>query len=396
MFDHIPNCVSGFSRLLIKRRLKIKPVAMLSILDVKIITPEYCTLISFLAKASPLWSVNGMVLDAYIFNWLSFMLCASVWLQKGDGQLVNRVLVTGGAGFIGSHLVDRLLSEGFDVVVFDDLSSGRRENLSQHFGEANFGLVEGDVRDKAFVRKALEGVDVVFHLAAIVSVDFSVKDPLLVDEVNVGGTLNVLRESLKAGVKRFVYASSCAVYGELVHLPISEEHPTSPMSPYGVSKLAAEHYCRVFCGVYGFETVCLRFFNVYGSRQVIGPYSGVIMNFIDRLKRGEAPIIYGDGEQTRDFVFVGDVVDACLRAMRCKNCVGEMINVGSGVETTVNRLADVLIELFGSRDVKPVYAEPKAGDVRRSCADSSKAERLLSRKPKTLLREGLSMLLKSL
>jgi len=282
--------------------------------------------------------------------------------KKGIG-LVDRVLVTGGAGFIGSHLVDGLMSGGFDVVVLDDFSSGRRENLSVHFGKPNFCLVEGDVRDKADVKKVLEGVDVVFHLAAIVNVDFSVKNPVVVNEVNVGGTLNVLRESLKAGVKRFVYASSC---------------------------VAAEYYCRVFYEVYGLETVCLRFFNVYGSRQVVGPYSGVIMKFIDRLKRGEMPIVYGDGKQTRDFVFVTDVVDACLRVMRCKNCVGEMINVGSGVETTVNRLADVLIELFGSCDVKPVFAEPRAGDIRRSCADLSKTKRLLGCSPKTSLREGLS------
>jgi len=317
-----------------------------------------------------------------------------VFQKRGIG-LVDRVLVTGGAGFIGSHLVDGLMSGGFDVVVLDDFSSGRRENLSVHFGKSNFCLVDGDVRVKADVEKALEGVDVVFHLAAIVSVDFSVKDPLLVNEVNVGGTLNVLRESLKAGVKRFVYASSCAVYGEPVNLPINEEHPAKPMSPYGVSKLAAEHYCRVFYEVYGFEAVCLRFFNVYGSRQVVGPYSGVIVNFIDKLKRGEEPIIYGDGEQTRDFVFVGDVVDACLRAMRCKNCVGETINVGSGVETPINRLADALIELFGTRDVKPVYAKARAGDIRRSYADLSKAEGLLGYKPKASLKEGLTMLLKS-
>ena len=310
--------------------------------------------------------------------------------------MVNRVLVTGGAGFIGSHLVDGLISEGFDVVVLDDFSSGRRENLSLHFGKPNFCLVEGDIKDKSDVKKALEGVDVVFHFAAIVSVDFSVKNPLLVNEVNVGGTLNVLRESLKAGVKRFVYASSCAVYGEPVNLPINEEHPTKPMSPYAISKLAAEHYCRVFYEVYGLETVCLRFFNVYGSRQVVGPYSGVIVNFIDRLKCGEEPIIYGDGEQTRDFVFVGDVVDACLRAMKCKSCVGDVINVGAGVEISINRLADVLTELFNLHDIEFVYAEPRAGDVKRSCADLSKAERLLSYKPKVSLREGLAMLLREL
>ena len=310
--------------------------------------------------------------------------------------MVDRVLVTGGAGFIGSHLVDRLMGEGFEVVVLDDFSSGKGENLNQHFGKANFCLVEGDVRNKADVRKALKGVDVVFHLAAIVSVDFSVKNPLLVNEVNVDGTLNVLRESLKAGVKRFVYASSCAVYGEPVHLPINEEHPAKPLSPYGVSKLAAEHYCRVFHEVYGLETVCLRFFNVYGSRQVIGPYSGVVMNFIDRLKCGKQPIIYGDGEQTRDFVFVKDVADACAGAMRCEDCVGEVINVGSGMETSINELANVLVGLFGLRDVTPVYAEPKAGDIRRSCADLSKAERLLGYKPSKSLVEGLATLLKEL
>ena len=316
-----------------------------------------------------------------------------VYVSKGDVWLVDRVLVTGGAGFIGSHLVDRLIDEGFEVVVLDDFSSGRRENLNQHFGKANFCLVEGDVRDRADVRKALKGVDVVFHLAAIVSVDFSVKNPLLVNEVNVGGTLNVLRESLKAGVKRFVYASSCAVYGEPVHLPVDEGHPARPFSPYGVSKLAAEHYCRVFHAVYGLETVCLRFFNVYGSRQASGPYSGVIMKFVDRLKRGKQPIIYGDGEQTRDFVFVKDVVDACMRTMRCENCVGEVINVGSGREITINELAKILIRLFKVQKVKPVYTESRIGDIKHSCADMSRAKKLLGYKPKVSLVEGLKRLL---
>ena len=310
--------------------------------------------------------------------------------------MAGKVLVTGGAGFIGSHLVDGLMGEGFEVVVLDDFSSGRRENLSFHFGKPGFCLVEGDVRDKADVKKALEGVDVVFHLAAIVSVDFSVKNPLLVNEVNVGGTLNVLKESLNAGVKRFVYASSCAVYGEPIRLPVDEEHPTRPLSPYGVSKLAAEHYCRVFYEVYGFETVCLRFFNVYGPRQVLGPYSGVIMKFIDRLRQGKQPIVYGDGEQTRDFVFVKDVVDACMRVMRREDCVGEIVNVGSGVETSINRLAEVLVELFGLHGVKSVYAKARAGDIRRSYADLSKAEGLLGYKPKTSLMEGLTVLLKEL
>lgn len=310
--------------------------------------------------------------------------------------MVNRVLVTGRAGFIGSHLVDELMSRGFDVVVLDDLSSGKRDNLSQHLGKPSFALVEGDVRNSADVRKALDGVDTVFHLAAIVSVDFSVKHPLLVNEVNVDGSLNVLSESLKAGVKRFVYASSCAVYGDPVQLPISEEHLTRPMSPYAVAKLAAEHYYRVFCEVYGLETVCLRFFNVYGPRQAIGPYSGVITKFVDGIKRGKNPIVYGDGGQTRDFVFVRDVIDACLRAMRRKNCVGEVINVGTGVETSINKLANVLTELFNLHNIEFVYAEPRAGDIRRSYADLSKAERMLGYKPKASLKEGLTILLRDL
>lgn len=324
------------------------------------------------------------------------MLCAAVSFEEGDGRLVNRVLVTGGAGFIGGHLVDELMSRDFDVVVLDDLSSGERDDLSQHLGKSSFCLVEGDVRNSADVKKALDGVDAVFHLAAIVSVDFSVKNPLLVNEVNVDGTLNVLRESLKVGVKRFVYASSCAVYGDPVRLPIDEAHPTRPMSPYAVTKLAAEHYCRVFCEVYGLETVCLRFFNVYGPRQAIGPYSGVITKFADRIKRGKNPIIHGDGEQTRDFVFVRDVIDACLRTLKRKNCVGEIINIGSGVETSINKIANVLIGLFGSTraSVKPVYAEAKIGDIRRSCADLGRAESLLGYKSKTSLEEGLSKLVR--
>ena len=310
--------------------------------------------------------------------------------------MVDRVLVTGGAGFIGSHLVDELVDEGFGVVVLDDFSGGGRDSLSSHLGEPNFCLVEGDIRTEADAKRALENVDAVFHLAANVSVDLSVKSPLLVNEVNVGGTLNVLRESRKAGVKRFVYASSCAVYGDPVHLPINEGHPAKPMSPYGVSKLAAEHYCRVFYEVYGLETVCLRFFNVYGPRQVVGPYSGVIMKFIDRLKHGKQPIIYGDGEQTRDFVFVRDVIDACMYAIHRKSCVDEVINVGTGVETSIKKLANVLAELFNLHDIKVVYAEPRTGDLRKSCADLSKAEKLLGYEPKTSLKGGLTMLLREL
>jgi nucleoside-diphosphate-sugar epimerase len=249
-------------------------------------------------------------------------------------KLANRALVTGGADFIGSHLIDELLSKDFDVVVLDDFSKGRRENLSLHFGKPSFCLVAGYARDKANVKKALEGVDVVFHLAAIVSVDFSVKNPWLTRR-----TLTGLFE------------------------------------------------------VYGFETVCLRFFNVYGPRQVSESYSGVIKKFVNRLKHREEPIIHGDGEQTRDFAFVRDVVDACMRAMHRKNCVGEVINTGTGVETSTNKLASLLAELFNLRNIKFVYAEPPAGDIRRSCADLSKAERVFGYEPKVTLEVELNALL---
>jgi len=303
-----------------------------------------------------------------------------------------RVLVTGGAGFVGSHLVDSLVKYGFEVVVLDSFFSGKHENLGQ-VDERNFCLVEGDVRSKADLRKALKNVDFVFHLAAIVNVPLSIEKPLLVNEVNVNGTLNVLEESLRADVKRLVYASSCAVYGDPVRVPVDEEHPTRPLSPYGVSKLVAEHYCRVFYEVYGLETVCLRFFNIYGPRQSSGSYAGVISQFINSLRHGKPPIIFGNGKQTRDFVHVEDIVDACLLSLNSKGCVGESINIGSGVETSVNDLAEILIELFDS-DVKPKYAQPRAGDIKRSCASLNKAERLLGYQPKISLREGLKRLVK--
>ena len=305
------------------------------------------------------------------------------------GVIGLKALVTGGAGFIGSHLVDRLMEKGFEVTVLDNFSTGSLKNLSQHLGKANFHLIEGDIRNERDVKKALKDVDFVFHLAAIVSVELSIKNPILVNEVNVCGTLNLLEESLNSGVERFVYISSCAVYGNPIRLPIDEEHPTKPISPYGVSKLASENYCQVFHEIYGLETVSLRLFNVYGSRQAMGPYSGVITKFIDRLKDGKPPIIYGDGKQTRDFVYVQDVVDACLLSLNSKGCVGESINIGSGVETSISDLAEILIELFGLSDVKPKYAQPRAGDIRRSCASLNKAKRLLGYQPKISLREGL-------
>ncbi|MGQ9641967.1 MAG: SDR family oxidoreductase [Candidatus Bathycorpusculaceae bacterium] len=304
------------------------------------------------------------------------------------------VLVTGGAGFIGSHLVERLLKEGYSVVVLDDLSSGKTENLDLRNRKLLF--LKGDIRNKEIVTKALRDVEVVFHLAALVDVPFSVKNPLFVNQVNVCGSLNILEESIKNNVEKFIYASSCAVYGEPLYLPINEEHPTNPLSPYAVSKLAIEKYCQVFNKLYGIKTVSLRFFNVYGPRQKSdSPYSGVILRFIRLLRSGELPVIFGDGSQTRDFVYVLDVVDASYKAMICKQCVGE-INVGSEKETSISELAKILMEKFGLKNVKPIFAEPRAGDIKRSWANIEKAKHMLGYKPFFNLKNGLDALIKSL
>ena len=303
-----------------------------------------------------------------------------------------RTLVTGGAGFIGSHLVDRLMKEDYEVVVLDNFSAGKIENVQRHLGGQSFHLVKGDVRDLEDVRKAVRDVDVVFHLAAIVNVPLSIENPLLVNDVNVRGTLNLLEASLKENIERFIYVSSCAVYGEAHYSPIDEKHPTSPLSPYAASKLAAEYYCKVFHENYGMKTLCLRYFNVYGPRQVRGLYSGVIMRFIDRLKQSKPPIIYGDGEQTRDLVHVSDVVEVNMLALRSQ-CNGEVVNVGTGRSTTINKLAKVLTELSGRKNLKPIHRDPRKGDIRSSWADIKKAKRALGYEPKIELKEGLRTLL---
>lgn len=304
--------------------------------------------------------------------------------------------MTGGAGFIGSHLVDKLMTEGFDVVVLDNFYSGKLANVSSHMSKHNFCLIKGDVRKRADVERALTDVDYVFHLAAIVDVETSVKNPSLVNTVNVNGTLNVLEESLKSNIDRFVYVSSCAVYGEPVYLPVDEEHPTRPISPYAITKLAAENYCRVFYKLYGLKTSCLRLFNVYGSRQGEGEYAGVIAKFIRRLKNGQAPVIFGDGEQTRDFIHVTDVIEALLAVTECEACVGEVFNIGSGIETRINELARKLINIFGLQDTQPLYTNPRIGDIKRSYASVDKARSFFGFKTTVSLDLGLSMLAKEL
>lgn len=304
---------------------------------------------------------------------------------------LSNVLVTGGAGFIGSHLVDRLLHKGFDVTVLDDFSHGKMENISSHRNVRSFRLVRGDVRDTHLVREAVEGVDAVFHEAALVNVSLSIENPLLFNDVNVVGTLNLLRACLDSDVKRFIFASSAAVYGNTKPAKKRESMLLRPISPYGVSKLAAENYVRIFNELYGLETVSLRYFNVYGPRQALASgYSGVITVFINELLNGKAPIIQGDGKQTRDFVHVDDVVSANMLALETKNSVGEVFNIASGAAVGICELARILQRVTHKEHPKPVFAERRRGDIRHCLGDIGRASRLLGFHTEITLQDGLS------
>jgi nucleoside-diphosphate-sugar epimerase len=307
----------------------------------------------------------------------------------------SEILVTGGAGFIGSHIVDRLLDEGFKVRVLDNLSTGEKENLAQHQNKKTFQFIEGDIRNFELVKKTVKGVDAVIHEAALVSVSRSVENPLLSNEINVAGTLNLLKACVDAHAKRFVLASSCAVYGDTETLPNHENLAPKPLSPYAADKLAAENYAKVFYDVYGLETVSFRYFNVYGPRQKHGPYSGVISNIINCLLENKPPTIYGDGEQTRDFINIKDVVEANMLALSKREAVGEVFNTSTGEPITINKLTETIQKIMGKPSLKPVHAEPRPGDIKHSYGDITKARTNLGYKPKVQLKKGLSKLVKA-
>ena len=305
----------------------------------------------------------------------------------------SRVLVTGGAGFIGSHLVDELVKEGFEVTVLDNFSTGRIENIRHHLEKEKIRFIKGDVRDRRDVEEALEGVDAVFHLAAITSVPYSIKHPEITYEVNVNGTKNLLEACLHKDIERLIYLSTCAVYGEPEYLPIDEKHPTNPISPYAWSKLKAEESCMRFYAAHGLEAVVLRPFNVYGSRQRNDYYGGVVARFIEHIRCGEPPVIYGDGTQTRDFIYVDDAVRAFILALNNKNAVGRRFNIATGIPTSINGLVGILVELFGAEGLKPKYVDAIKGDIRHSYADIREAKKHLGFEPRISLREGLSTLI---
>ena len=305
-----------------------------------------------------------------------------------------RALITGGAGFIGSHIAERLVAEGHEVVVYDNLSSGRRENLSGFAANANrLELVVADVRDAAKLAECAAGCDVIFHEAAIVSVPYSVEHPQETHDVNIQGTLNVLQAARAGGVRRVLFACSAAVYGEDPEMPKRESMRPSPISPYGVEKMCGEMYLQTWAKLYGVETVSLRYFNVFGPRQdPRSPYSGVISIFVDRALAGTSPTVYGDGEQSRDFVFVSNVVDANLRAATTPGASGRAYNVGCGHRTTLNDLLAMLGRIVG-RDVAATYAPARAGDIKDSLADIALARAELGYEPAVGVEEGLARLI---
>jgi nucleoside-diphosphate-sugar epimerase len=295
-------------------------------------------------------------------------------------------LVTGGAGFIGSHLTEELARRGHSVRVADNLNTGHRRNLA-HIPGVEF--LEGDLADMAFAARATEGMDYVLHQAAIPSVPRSVNDPIASNRANIDATLNVLVAARDAGVKRLVFAGSSSEYGDTPTLPKTEDMPSSPLSPYALQKVMGTEYCRMFTRLYGFETVVIRYFNVFGPRQDPGsPYSGVISLFATALIEGRQPTIFGDGEQTRDFTYVANVVDGVLRACEAPKAAGEAINVACGTRISLNELLRVMNTVVGT-DLKAIYQESRAGDVKDSQADITKARTLLGYTPLVGLEEGL-------
>ncbi len=302
---------------------------------------------------------------------------------------MSNVLVTGGGGFIGSNLTEALLKKGHAVRVLDNFSTGKRENLAFDRAYPSPEIVEGDISHSGLCPKAMEGRDYVFHQAALPSVQSSVEDPLASNTVNVEGTLNILLAARQASVKRVIYASSCAIYGENPVLPKEEGMAPEPLSPYALQKYVGEEYGRLFFQLYGLETISLRYFNVFGPRQDPDSlYSAVIPKFIKALVTGQSPVIYGDGDQSRDFIYIENVVQANLLAMSAERAHGEVINVASGVRTSVNQLLDILRGILGAK-VSPIYQDPRPGDIKHSVADIQRAKQFLKYDPPVGIEAGL-------
>lgn len=303
-------------------------------------------------------------------------------------SLTTTVLVTGGAGFIGSNLADELIQQGAKVKIIDSLITGFRENLEELKGD--FEFIEGDLNDDAKLKQALEDVEIVFHQAAVPSVPRSVDNPAETHDACVNATFNVLLKSKEAGVRRVVYAASSSAYGDQEVSPKVETMRPEPLSPYAVAKLVGEYYAQVFYRAYGLETVCLRYFNVFGPRQnPASQYSGVISRFVDALSKGDQPLIYGDGEQTRDFTYVANVVNTNIKAAQTDKGLGEVINTANGEAISLNQLYKVLQGILEKQNVEVRYEAPRKGDIIHSLADNSKAVEYLGYEKLIGLEEGL-------
>jgi len=301
-----------------------------------------------------------------------------------------KILVTGCAGFIGYHLCRRLLSEGYEVHCIDNLCRGIKERVNELIS-MGLKFYKIDVRDYTSILK-LPNFDAIIHLAALINVEESFREPILYNEVNVNGTLNLIMTAIKWRVSSFIYASSAAVYGNPKYLPIDENHPTNPLSPYGASKLASEYYIKSILGHYNIRYVILRLFNVYGPGQVANEYASVIVKFIDRVSRGLPPIIYGDGHQTRDFIYIDDVVSAIISSLRTN--VQGVFNIASGKAIKIKDLAEMILDLYGKRYLGIIYTKPRPGDIKYSVANIDKAIKNLKWSPKTSLRNGLKNCIK--
>ncbi len=303
-------------------------------------------------------------------------------------SLTTKILVTGGAGFIGSNLADELIRQGAAVKIIDDFSTGFRENLEEISG--SFDFIEGSLNDADKLKKAVEDVEIIFHQAALPSVPRSVENPSATHEACVNATFNLLNAAKENNVRRIVYAASSSAYGDQPTLPKVETMIPKPLSPYAGAKLMGEYYCQVFSRVYGLDAVCLRYFNVFGPRQnPSSMYSGVISRFIDSLMKEETPVIYGDGEQSRDFTYIANVVDANIKAAQTSEGISEVINAANGERISLNELLEVLKKITGKTDVTAEYKEERKGDVKHSQADNSRAVKWLGYEKLVGLEEGL-------
>lgn len=306
---------------------------------------------------------------------------------------MSRYLVTGGAGFIGSHLAEEVVKRGEVVRVLDNFLTGKRENIAHLLDKIE--LVEGDIRDFEVCQRAVDGMDFVLHQAALTSVPRSVEDPLLANEINIRGTLNLLLASKEAKVKKFILASSSSVYGDDPHFPKKENNEGKPLSPYAVTKRVGEMYCQVFSLIYGVSTVILRYFNIFGPRQdPFSQYAAAIPIFISRMLRGERPMIFGDGEQSRDFTYVANVVQANILAVKAQAVSGEIFNIACGKKTTINSLTEKINKLLRKK-ITPLYTDLRPGDIRHSFADISKARKILKYEPVVSFEEGLKETIRS-